>query len=115
MIAVLFEAWPTEGKADAYFDIAAALRPELEKVDGFISVERFRSLTETGKFLSLSFWRDEAAIAHWRNTGQHRTAQQAGRNAIFDDYRLRIASVHRDYGMDDRSQAPADSRTAHGA
>ena len=96
-----------------YLDLAAALRAELAAIDGFISVERFRSLTEPDKLLSLSFWRDEAAVAAWRNRMAHRAAQAKGRGGVFRDYRLRIAAVVRDYGMTERAQAPADSRSAH--
>ena len=112
MIAVLFEAWPAEGAAHRYFDLAAALRPELEAIDGFLSVERFESLAEPGKLLSLSFWRAEAAVAAWRNRPAHRAAQAQGRTSIFRAYRLRIAEVVRDYGGEDRVQAPADSAPA---
>ena len=114
MIAVLFEARPHEGQRDAYLAIATQLRAELAKIDGFISIERFESLTEPGKLLSLSFWRDEAAVAEWRRVEAHRLAQQAGRARIFADYRLRVVQVLRDYGKNDRAQAPDDSRTAHG-
>jgi heme-degrading monooxygenase HmoA len=110
MIAVIFEVWPREGHRQAYLDIAAALRPELEPMDGFISIERFASLTEEGKILSLSFWRDEAAVAAWRNHVEHRAAQAAGRGAHFADYRLRVAAVLRDYGMTEPAEAPADLR-----
>lgn len=113
MIAVIFEVWPAPGRADDYFGVAAALRPDLEKMDGFISVERFESLTEKGKFLSVSFWRDEAAVAAWRALERHRGAQEAGRGGIFADYRLRVAAVLRDYGMTRRGEAPDDSRAAH--
>ncbi len=115
MIAVLFEVWPADGQAAHYLDLAAALRPELERIDGFISVERFRSLTDPAKLLSLSFWRDEAAVRAWRNQPAHRATQAAGRGGVFADYRLRIAGVMRDYGMTERAQAPADSRAAHRA
>lgn len=114
MIAVIFEVWPAEGKAALYFDLAAALRSDLEKVDGFISVERFESLTTKGKYLSLSFWRDEEAVRAWRNLDQHRQAQSRGRNGVFADYRLRVATVVRDYGLNERAEAPEDSREAHG-
>ncbi|MGE0657937.1 MAG: antibiotic biosynthesis monooxygenase [Reyranellaceae bacterium] len=114
MIAVIFEVWPRDGKRAPYLDIAATLKPLLEQIDGFVSVERFESLSEPGKILSLSFFRDEAAVMAWRNTEKHRMAQQAGRGGIFADYRLRIASVIRDYGMAEREQAPADSRERHG-
>ncbi|MBL8687755.1 MAG: antibiotic biosynthesis monooxygenase [Rhodospirillaceae bacterium] len=114
MIAVIFEVWPAEGRRETYLDIAASLKPRLAEIDGFISVERFESLAEPGKLLSLSFWRDEAAVAAWRNIEQHRLAQAAGRDGIFRDYRLRIAGVIRDYGMTDRDQAPIDSRGRHG-
>ena len=113
MIAVLFEAWPASGEQQRYLDLAAALRPELERLDGFLSIERFQSLAEPAKLLSLSFWRDEGAVAAWRNTPAHRSTQSEGRAGVFADYRLRIATVSRDYGMVDREQAPSDSRVAH--
>lgn len=114
-IAVIFEVQPREGLREAYLDIAARLRPLLDTIDGFISIERFESLTTKGKVLSLSFWRDEAAIQQWRNLEMHRAAQSAGRERIFEDYRLRIAGVIRDYGMTERDEAPTDSRAAHSA
>jgi heme-degrading monooxygenase HmoA len=113
MMAVIFEVRPAAGRKDDYLGLAAALRSDLERIDGFISVERFQSLTDPDKLLSLSFWRDEAAVRAWRNTARHRDAQQAGRAGIFADYRLRIAAVARDYGMTERAQAPEDSRTVH--
>lgn len=113
MIVVIFELIPNSGKQQEYLNTAAELRKSLEQVDGFISVERFESLSEPGKLLSLSFWRDEDAVKQWRNLEAHRQAQSAGRQAIFADYRLRVAHVIRDYGMDDRDQAPGDSRRAH--
>jgi heme-degrading monooxygenase HmoA len=113
MIAVIFEVWPADGRRQDYLDIAADLRPLLDGIDGFISIERFESLREPGKILSLSFWRDEAAVAQWRAMEDHRHAQAAGRSGIFADYRLRIAGVIRDYGMTDRDQAPEDSRIAN--
>jgi heme-degrading monooxygenase HmoA len=106
MIAVIFEVHPDPAQKDRYLDLAAQLRPQLEKIDGFISIERFASLSTEGKILSLSFWRDEEAVAQWRNLPEHRIAQEAGREEIFKDYRLRVAYVQRDYGMDDRTQAP---------
>jgi heme-degrading monooxygenase HmoA len=114
MIAVIFEVWPKAGHKQQYLDLAAALRPQLERIDGFISVERFESLYEPGKMLSLSFWRDEAAVQAWRNVEAHRVAQAKGRAEVFTDYRLRIASVSRDYGMSERAQAPSDSLALHG-
>ena len=114
MIAVIFEAVPAAGKTPAYLDAAAALRPLLEGVDGFISIERFESLSVPGKILSLSFWRDEAAVRQWRNAEPHRRIQEAGRRGIFADYRLRVAQVVRDYGLNDRAAAPADSQRSHG-
>jgi heme-degrading monooxygenase HmoA len=115
MIAVIFEVEPAEGRNDAYLDHAARLRPELERIPGFISVERFRSLGNPAKLLSLSFWEDEAAVARWRNHPAHRAAQAAGRAGIFAGYRLRVAAVLRDYGMEARrEQAPEDSRARHG-
>jgi heme-degrading monooxygenase HmoA len=109
MIAVIFEVRISPGRQQDYLDIAAALRDELESIDGFLSVERFVGLSDTNRILSLSFWRDEEAIRRWRTASQHRAAQRAGRAGIFDDYRLRIAAVLRDYGMRDREQAPRDS------
>ena len=114
MIAVIFEVVPSAAGRESYFEIAADLKPLLEMLDGFISVERFRSLADPGKFLSMSFWRDEQAVLAWRNTPDHRAAQAAGRGGVFDSYRLRIASVIRDYGLDERDEAPEDSRVAHG-
>lgn len=113
MIAVIFEVWPAEGQRQRYLDIAAALRSELVQMDGFISVERFESLTEPGKLLSLSIWRDEEAVKQWRNRANHRQAQAEGRHGVFRDYRLRIAEVSRDYSLTDRTQAPKDSRQVH--
>ena len=113
MIAVIFEVWPTEGRTQDYLDIAADLRPLVAEFDGFISIERFESLTEKGKYLSLSYWRDEAAVAAWRQVAEHRSAQEQGRAGIFRNYKLRVASVIRDYGMRERDQAPADSRIVH--
>ncbi len=114
MIAVIFEVWPAAGRKQGYLDLAAGLRPELERIDGFISIERFQSLTDEGKLLSLSFWRDEAAVATWRTLEHHRAAQKAGRGGVFRDYRLRVAHVLRDYGMTERAEAPADSRLTNG-
>jgi heme-degrading monooxygenase HmoA len=106
MYAVIFEVEPAPGRRQDYLDIAAQLRPDLEQIDGFISVERFQSLTQEGKVLSLSFWRDEEAVARWRRHEQHRDAQRAGRGGIFKNYRLRVAAVVRDYGLEDRVEAP---------
>jgi heme-degrading monooxygenase HmoA len=114
MIAVIFEVWPKSDKRQKYLDLAAALRPILERIDGFISIERFESLTEPGKILSLSFFRDELAVAAWRNSEDHRRAQMAGRHEVFADYRLRVAAVIRDYGMNDREYAPIDSQVRYG-
>ncbi len=113
MIAVIFEVIPKPEGRREYLDIAAELRPLLDQIDGFISVERFESLTQPGKILSLSYFRDEAALVQWRNLEAHRAAQGKGRRELFADYRLRITSVIRDYGMNDRAQAPQDSRTRH--
>ena len=106
MYAVIFEVEPETGRVQDYLDIAARLWPELEKIDGFISIERFKSLSQEGKILSLSFWRDEEAIARWRQQEQHQVAQRAGRDRIFRDYRIRVTAVVRDYGMYERAQAP---------
>lgn len=113
MIAVIFEVRPAAAKRDAYLDLAAKLRDDLVQMDGFISVERFQSLTDPDKMLSLSFWRDEAAVAAWRNHARHRATQAAGRSGVFAGYRLRVAAVLRDYGLEEREQAPEDSRQAN--
>jgi heme-degrading monooxygenase HmoA len=115
MVAVIFEVWPAEGRTGEYFELAASLRQELEHIDGFISIERFESVTTPGKFVSLSFWRDDEAVRSWRNVEGHRHAQDLGRGGIFADYRLRVASVIRDYGMRERDEAPPDSRERHDA
>ena len=112
MIAVIFEVWPGAGRAADYFELAAGLKGGLDKINGSISIERFESLVSPGKFLSLSFWRDEASLREWRNLQQHREAQAIGRGGVFADYRLRVAGVIRDYGMSDRGEAPDDSRQA---
>ena len=114
MIAVIFEVVAAEGQKQAYLDAAAKLRPLLVESDGFISIERFESLTQPGKILSLSIWRDAAAVEKWRNMEEHRQVQAAGRAGIFEDYRLRVAEIMRDYGMKERAEAPADSRSRHG-
>ena len=113
MIAVIFEVVPAPGRKQEYLDLAEKLRPALEKMDGFISIERFESLANKGKILSLSIWRDEEAVKRWRQFEGHRAAQAKGRGGIFADYRLRVASVIRDYGMFEREQAPSDSRAIH--
>jgi heme-degrading monooxygenase HmoA len=113
MIAIIFELEPAEGRRADYLEIAARMRPMLEEIEGFVSVERFESLTTPGKLLSISFWEDEEAVARWRTLAAHRRAQSDGRAGIFADYRLRVAHVLRDYGMFDRAEAPADSRAAH--
>ena len=113
MIAVIFEVSPAEGKLNDYLDMAARLKPELDKIEGFISIERFQSVTDPGKILSLSFWKDEPSITQWRNVELHRMAQREGRRSIFNDYRLRVASVIRDYGMKERAEAPNDSKVVH--
>lgn len=110
MMAVIFEVEPAPGGAQRYFDIAQDLRPHLAHIDGFVSVERFESLSQPGKFLSLSFWRDEAAVLGWRQHGAHRAGQQEGRDGVFLNYRIRVATVVRDYGLNARLHAPADSR-----
>src|SRR5512147_985684 len=114
MIAVIFELTPAPGRKQDYLDLAAALQPELERSEGFISIERFESLSTPGRFVSLSFWRDEEAVRRWRNLPRHREAQAKGRAGIFSRYRLRVAEVARDYTLGERAQAPADSVAAHG-
>lgn len=113
MIAVIFEVYPAEGKVEEYLDIASDLKPLLAGIDGFISIERFSSLVEEGKVLSLSFWRDEEAVMAWRSLETHRLAQCKGRDSVFKNYRLRVADVTRDYGMNDRREAPNDSKQRH--
>ena len=113
MIAVIFEVVPEEGRMHEYLEIAAELRPHLDAVEGFISIERFESLSNPGKILSLSFWENEEAVVAWRNLEIHRMAQQKGRSQVFKDYRLRVAAVQRNYGMFERNEAPADSREFH--
>jgi heme-degrading monooxygenase HmoA len=113
MIAVIFELEPKTAEQDDYFALAAALKPIVENIDGFISIERYQSLVNPQKYLSLSFWRDEAAVQAWRNVFEHREAQRQGRTRIFQNYRLRVASVLRDYGMDEREQVPPDSLELH--
>jgi heme-degrading monooxygenase HmoA len=112
VIAVIFEVWPADGRREQYLALAASLRNELMAADGFVSIDRFESLYEEGKLLSLQFWRDEKAVADWRNNLEHRRMQAMGRGGIFRDYRLRIARVIRDYGMSERKEAPSDSRAA---
>ena len=115
MIAVIFEVIPHADHKQDYMDAAASLRPRLEEIDGFISIERFESLSQPGKILSLSYWRNEEAVSQWRNLEEHRKVQAAGRAGIFADYRLRVAQVLRDYGLNERTEAPTDSRQAHKA
>lgn len=115
MIAILFEVWPKDDEyKQAYLDVAAQLRTQLNEIEGFISIERFESLSEPGKLLSLSTFQDEKAVEAWRQLEQHRAAQTFGRGKAFKDYRIRVVSVIRDYGMFEREQAPSDSRRFHG-
>lgn len=114
MIAVIFEVIPHADKKQDYLNVAAELRPLINEIDGFLSVERFQSLTDPEKLLSISFFRDEAALDEWRRLTQHRKAQRVGRNSYFKDYRLRVAHVMRDYGMENRDEAPEDSRRENG-
>ena len=113
MIAVIFEVEPHPDQKNVYLDAAEKLRPLLANIDGFVSIERFESLSQPGRILSLSYWRDEESVRQWRNVEEHRRIQSAGRRTIFADYRLRVAHVIRDYGMNDRVEAPDDSRSAH--
>lgn len=113
MIAVIFEVTPAPGHRDAYLEAAARMRPLVERIDGFVSVERFESLTHPGKLLSLSIWRDEKAIEEWRNLPEHRAMQTLGRERYFADYRLRVAEVARDYGKGSRAEVPADSKAVN--
>lgn len=113
MIAVIFEVYPDPDRRTEYLDLATKMRPLVEQIDGFISVERFQSLTDPDKLLSISVFRDEEALEEWRKLTAHRGAQQRGRDTIFRDYRLRVAHVLRDYGMNERDEAPVDSRAVH--
>lgn len=113
MIAVIFEVVPNENEKEEYLEIAASLKPLLANIPGFISIERFQSLADPQKLLSLSFWENEEAIKAWRNVKAHRTAQSKGRAYVFRDYHLRIAEVKRDYGMFAREESPADSKAFH--
>ena len=114
MIAVIFEFTPVAGRFKDYMTLVEGLKPELERAEGFISLERFESITSPGKFVSLQFWKDEESVRKWRNVQKHREAQKQGRAGIFASYRLRIAGVIRDYSRDGRTQAPADSVAVHG-
>src|SRR5258708_3326306 len=109
MIVVIFESWPKAGKRQSYLDMAAALMPLVETTDGFVSIERFQSVSEEGKLVGLWFWRGEAAVAAWRNVSEHRRIQNKSRGSVFNDYRMRVAHVMRDYSMGERSQAPDDT------
>ncbi len=113
MIAVIFEVIPKQAGKAEYLAIAATLREHLTDIPGFISIERFQSLSDPGKILSLSFWADEAAVTRWRNLEQHRKAQAKGRGSLFKDYRIRVGKITRDYSMTARVQVPKDSRSAH--
>lgn len=114
MIAVIFEFTPAEGRFVDYKTLAEGLAGDVAKADGFISIERFESINTKGKFVSLSFWRDDEAVRKWRNLQKHREAQKQGRGGIFKSYRLRVAQVMRDYTMDKRSETPVDSMQVHG-
>jgi len=114
MIAVIFEFTAAEGRFADYRHLAEGLSEEVRKFDGFISIERFQSISQPARFVSLSFWRDEEAVHRWRNVQTHREAQAKGRGGIFSSYRLRVCSVIRDYGMKERGEAPRDSIAAHG-
>jgi len=114
VIAVIFEFTPAEGRFPEYMQLVETLKADLARAEGFISLERFESITTRGKFISLQFWRDEESVRKWRNLQKHRAAQKAGRERIFDSYRLRIATVIRDYEKDRRAEAPADSVEIHG-
>lgn len=109
MIVVIFESWPKPGKKQSYLDMAVTLMPLVEKIDGFISIERFQSVSEDGKMVALSFWRDEAAVTSWRNVMEHRRIQDRSRHSVFDHYRMRVAHITRDYSKRERNQAPDDS------
>jgi heme-degrading monooxygenase HmoA len=106
MYAVIFEVEVKPERMQEYLQIASELWNELNSIDGFISIERFQSLVNEGKLVSLSFWESEKAISAWRNNRNHKIAQQKGRSELFSDYRLRVAQIVRDYGLKNRGQAP---------
>ncbi len=110
MIGVIFEVWPKPEHKDEYLALAAELRSTLEAIDGFVSVERFQSITDENKLLSVSFFDSHTALDEWRNIAEHRVAQKIGRSSYFQDYRLRVVNVERDYSMSNREQAPEDSK-----
>ena len=114
MIAVIFEFTAAEGRFPDYKALAEGLGEEVRKFDGFLSIERFQSISDPQRFVSLSFWRDEEAVRNWRNLQKHREAQGKGRGGIFSAYRLRVCNVIRDYGMQERGEAPKDSQRIHG-
>ena len=114
MIAVIFEFTPADGRFPDYMKLVGELKADLDRAEGFISLERFESITNKGKFVSLQFWKDEESVRRWRNLQKHREAQKHGRASVFDSYRLRIASVVRDYTMDERDQVPTDSKAVYG-
>ena len=109
MYAVIFEVIPTKTGKEEYLKIASTLKEFLQNREGFISIERFQSLVDENKLLSLSFWEDEKSIEIWRNMFEHRVAQDKGNARIFEDYRIRVAKVERDYTKTNREQAPKDS------
>lgn len=106
MFVVVFEVQPKDGREQDYLDLAASLRPEVERIDGFISVERFQGLAQPKRLVSISFWRDEEAVKRWREHNRHHLAQLSGRGEIFADYRITVAEVERQYGMFERAEAP---------
>ena len=114
MIVVIFESWPKPGNGETYLKMGQSMSSLVEGFDGFISIERFESVVEPGKFVALSYWRDEESVAAWRNVAEHRRIQDGSRRSVFNDYRLRVATVMRDYSMENREQAPPDSVAAHG-
>jgi heme-degrading monooxygenase HmoA len=114
MIAVIFELEPAPGRKQDYLDLAAGLSEAVRDFDGFISIERFQSISDPARFVSLSFWRDEDSVRRWRNVQEHREAQAQGRGGVFSAYRLRVAEVLRDYSMISREEAPSDSVRVHG-
>lgn len=114
MIAVIFEFTAADGRFADYKQLAEGLNEEVRRFDGFISIERFQSISDPARFVSISFWRDEDAVRRWRNVQKHREAQAKGRRGIFSSYRLRVCSVIRDYGMKERGEAPEDSIAVRG-
>ncbi len=111
-IVVLFEVTPTKEGMEKYLELASMLKPMLSGFDGFISAERFQSLNNEGKLLSMNVWENEEAIEKWRNTLSHRMSQLEGKNKLFESYKITVCNTIREYSNTDRKNAPQDSNKA---